>query len=110
MPPIELWTRPTFVTVAAITIAPDTSPRCQAPPSLTPRWDGHEQGRMISPSTLFTRLPEQATKRHFSAEEKIRIVLESLRGEDSIAEFCCVIAEKCFASMRTPPINGPRSS
>ena len=28
---------------------------------------------MISPSTLFTRLPEQATKRHFSAEDKIRI-------------------------------------
>ena len=27
-----------------------------------------------------------ATRRHFSAEEKIRIVLEGLRGEDSIAE------------------------
>ncbi len=31
----------------------------------------------------------RATKRHFSAEEKIRIVLEGLRGEDSIAELCC---------------------
>ena len=30
----------------------------------------------------------RATKRHFSAEEKIRIVLEGLRGEDSIAELC----------------------
>ena len=30
----------------------------------------------------------RATKRQFSAEEKIRIVLEGLRGEDSIAEFC----------------------
>src|SRR4249919_3744134 len=29
-----------------------------------------------------------ATRRHFSAEEKIRIVLEGLRGEDSIAELC----------------------
>ncbi len=30
----------------------------------------------------------RATRRHFSAEEKIRIVLEGLRGEDSIAELC----------------------
>ena len=28
----------------------------------------------------------RATRRKFSAEEKIRIVLEGLRGEDSIAE------------------------
>jgi transposase len=31
----------------------------------------------------------RATRRHFSAEEKIRIVLEGLRGEESIAELCC---------------------
>ena len=30
----------------------------------------------------------RATRRHFSAEEKIRIVLEGLRGEESIAEIC----------------------
>ena len=30
----------------------------------------------------------RATRRHFSAEEKIRVVLEGLRGEDSIAELC----------------------
>jgi hypothetical protein len=30
----------------------------------------------------------RATRRHHSAEEKIRIVLEGLRGEDSIAELC----------------------
>jgi transposase len=30
----------------------------------------------------------RATRRHFSAEEKIRMVLEGLRGEDSIAELC----------------------
>ena len=29
-----------------------------------------------------------ATRRHFSAEDKIRIVLDGLRGEDSIAEIC----------------------
>ena len=30
----------------------------------------------------------RASRRHYSAEEKIRIVLESLRDEDSIAELC----------------------
>src|SRR5512133_2463716 len=30
----------------------------------------------------------RATRRHHSAEEKIRIVLIGLRGEDSIAELC----------------------
>ena len=28
------------------------------------------------------------TRRHYSAQDKIRIVLEGLRGEDSIAELC----------------------
>ena len=30
----------------------------------------------------------RVTRRHFSAEDKIRIVLQGLRGEDSIAELC----------------------
>ena len=30
----------------------------------------------------------RATRRQFSAEEKIRIVLQGLRGEDSITELC----------------------
>jgi len=30
----------------------------------------------------------RASRRHFSAEDKIRIVLEGLRGEASIAELC----------------------
>ncbi len=30
----------------------------------------------------------RATRRHFSAEEKIRIVLDGLSGEESIAEIC----------------------
>ena len=30
----------------------------------------------------------RSTRRHFSAEDKIRIVLDGLRGEDSIAELC----------------------
>ena len=28
------------------------------------------------------------TRRHYSAEEKIRIVLEGLRGEENISELC----------------------
>lgn len=28
------------------------------------------------------------TRRHFAAEDKIRVVLEGLRGEESIAELC----------------------
>ena len=38
----------------------------------------------------------RATRRHFSAEEKIRIVLEGLRGEDSIAELSVV---ECFETV-----------
>ena len=31
---------------------------------------------------------KRRTRRHFSAEDKIRIVLEGLRGDDSIAGLC----------------------
>ena len=31
---------------------------------------------------------QRRTRRRFSAEEKIRIILEGLRGEESIAELC----------------------
>jgi transposase len=30
----------------------------------------------------------RATRRHYSAEDKVRIVLSGLRGEESIAELC----------------------
>ncbi len=30
----------------------------------------------------------RATRKHYSAEEKIRVVLDGLRGEESIAELC----------------------
>ncbi len=32
----------------------------------------------------------RATRRHFSAEDKVRIVIAGLRGEDSVAELCLV--------------------
>lgn len=31
---------------------------------------------------------KRATRKHYSSEEKIRIVLDGLRSEDSIAELC----------------------
>ena len=31
----------------------------------------------------------RATRRQFCAEDKIRMVLSGLRGEDTIAELCC---------------------
>ena len=40
------------------------------------------------PTEVMIRDIRRATRRHFSAEEKIRIVLEGLRGEESIAEIC----------------------
>jgi len=40
------------------------------------------------PATQVVENIRRATRRHFSAEDKIRIVLEGLRGDDSIAELC----------------------
>ena len=40
------------------------------------------------PATQVLKNIRRATRRHFSAEGKIRVVLEGLRGEDSIAELC----------------------
>jgi transposase len=42
----------------------------------------------------------RATRRHSSAEGKIRIVLEGLRGEESIAELCR--RERIFKSSTIP--------
>ena len=45
-----------------------------------------EQQRSSAEKTV--RDIRRATRRHYSPEEKIRIVLEGLHGEDSIAELC----------------------
>ena len=45
-------------------------------------------GRQPDGAEKLVRDIRRATRRHFSAEDKIRIVLEGLRGEDSIAELC----------------------
>jgi transposase len=48
----------------------------------------HRNDRAPDSAEKTVRDIRRATRRHFSAEEKIRIVLEGLRGEESIAELC----------------------
>ena len=45
-------------------------------------------GRSKAPAEKVVKDIRRATRRHFSAEDKIRIVLDGLRGDDSIAELC----------------------
>ena len=47
-----------------------------------------KSGPVKEPAEQVVKDIRRATRRHFSAEEKIRIVLEGLRGEESIAELC----------------------
>jgi transposase len=44
--------------------------------------------RSKAPAEKVVKDIRRATRRHFSAEDKIRIVLDGLRGDDSIAELC----------------------
>ena len=47
-----------------------------------------QSGSVKEPAEKVVRNIRRATRRRYSAEEKIRIVLEGLRGEESIAELC----------------------
>jgi len=47
-----------------------------------------KSGPVRAPAEQVVKDIRRATRRHFSAEEKIRVVLEGLRGEESIAELC----------------------
>src|SRR4051794_34643098 len=47
-----------------------------------------KSGPVKQPAEADVKDLRRATRRQFSAEEKIRIVLEGLRGEESIAELC----------------------
>src|SRR6478752_7451785 len=49
---------------------------------------GQQSERVKEPAEQVIKEIRRATRRQFSAEEKIRIVLDGLRGEDSIAELC----------------------
>ena len=45
-------------------------------------------GTRKSPGEKIVKDIKRATRKHYSSEEKIRIVLDGLHGEDSIAELC----------------------
>src|SRR5258706_11639156 len=47
-----------------------------------------KSGPAKEPAEQVIKTIRRATRRQFSAEEKIRIVLEGLGGKDSIAELC----------------------
>ena len=47
-----------------------------------------KSGPAKAPAEQVVKAIRRATRKQYSAEEKIRIVLEGLRGEDSIAELC----------------------
>jgi transposase len=47
-----------------------------------------KSGPAKEPAEKVVKNIRRMTRRKFSAEEKIRIVLEGLRGEESIAELC----------------------
>ena len=49
---------------------------------------GQKSGPVKEPAEQVVKQIRRVTRRQFSAEEKIRIVLTGLRGEDSIAELC----------------------
>jgi transposase len=49
---------------------------------------GQKSGPVKEPAKQVVKEIRRVTRRQFSAEEKIRIVLSGLRGEDSIAELC----------------------
>src|SRR5262247_3565727 len=49
---------------------------------------GQKSGSVKEPAKQVVKEIRRVTRRQFSAEEKIRIVLTGLRGEDSIAELC----------------------
>jgi len=47
-----------------------------------------KSGKLKEPAEKAVKDIRRATRKRHSSEEKIRIVLEGLRGEDSIAELC----------------------
>ena len=63
-----------------------------------------KSGPVKAPAEQIVKDIRRATRRHFSAEEKIRIVLEGLRGEESIAELCRregIVADSITAGRRS---------
>ena len=61
-------------------------------------------------SETLVRNIRRATRKHHAAEEKIRIVLDGLRGETSIAELCRRGKMQSDASLLDPHLPRPRST
>lgn len=60
-----------------------------------------ENGKTASSTEAVVRAIRRQTRRKFSADEKIRIVLNGLRGESSIADLCQRFAPLTSCKMRT---------
>jgi transposase-like protein len=73
---------------------------------------GQKSGSMKKPAKQVVKEIRRVTRRQFSAEEKIRIVLTGLRGEDSIAELCRRegIVENLYYRWSTPSRLAMKSS
>ena len=52
-----------------------------------------------SPSERIVKNIRRATRKHYSAEEKIRIVLDSLRGDDRVLRSFAVVKALRFAAV-----------
>ena len=71
-----------------------------------------KSGPVKEPAEKVVKDIRRATRRQFSAEEKIRIVLEGLRGEESIAELCRLVkgsSRICIAAGRKTSLRPGRS-
>jgi hypothetical protein len=61
-------------------------------------------GTRKSPGKKIVKDIKRATRKHYSSEKKIRIVLDGLRGVDSIAELCRPTPKSEAACGRVNPL------
>ncbi len=72
---------------------------------------GQKSGPVKEPAEQLVKEIRRATRRQFSAENKIGIVLDGLRGGDSIAELCrCDRIVRSSAGSRIFLQSAPRST
>jgi hypothetical protein len=70
----------------------------------------HSSGELKSPAGHAIKAIRRRTRRHFSAEDKIRIVLEGLSGEDSISVLCGATRSSHGCRKARCPANGSHGS
>ena len=71
---------------------------------------GQKSGARTKPAQQVVKEIRRITRRQFSAEEKIRIVLSGLRAEDSIAELCRregIVQNLYYRLIRPDPLLNP---